>query len=256
MYFHFYFFKVFSIFCCAYIPRKQNKTCFVVWSLGTYAKIYFCFFFEGFFWEGEWRPRDVCMTSKLLAIHGFLVLLFNLMGELRRYLSLLYNWWQWHLFGTRKSLGSQLCCPCFSKLILIFFFSKLEDYCIFTSCLKIYFTFLGIFLLSLSSFKKKVSLYPCILLIFYFFLSYLYYWIPFIQEDFIISYIYLQKKQLFWFLHSFFYNYIYACTFIKDLFVRRKKATLYIVWDLCIRLSNGYYPNNISVLGTFIGNLG
>ena len=100
----------------------ENKTCFVVWSLGTYAKIYFCFFFEGFFWEGEWRPRDVCMTSKLLAIHGFLVLLFNLMGELRRYLSLLYNWWQWHLFGTRKSLGSQLCCPCFSKLILIFFF--------------------------------------------------------------------------------------------------------------------------------------
>ena len=82
------------------------------------------FLFWGFFWEGEWRPRDVCMTSKLLAIHGFLVLLFNLMGELRRYLSLLYNWWQWHLFGTRKSLGSQLCCPCFSKLILIFFLFK------------------------------------------------------------------------------------------------------------------------------------
>ena len=82
------------------------------------------FLFWGVFWEGEWRLRDVCMTTKLLAIHGFLVLLFNLMGELRRYLSLLYNWWQWHLFGTGKSLGSQLCCPCFSKLILIFFLFK------------------------------------------------------------------------------------------------------------------------------------
>ena len=159
----------------------------------------------------------------------------------------------WH----GKRLGSQLCCPCFSKLILIFFLFKARRLLYIHLMSQNLFYFFGDFPTFSFFFqeKKDTYLYPCILLIFYFFLSYLY-WIPFIQEDFIISYIYLQKKQLFWFLHSFFYNYIYACTFIKDLFVRRKKATLYIVWDLCIRLSNGYYPNNISVLGTFIGNLG
>ena len=202
----------------------ENKTCFVVWSLGTYAKIYFCFFFEGFFWEGEWRPRDVCMTSKLLAIHGFLVLLFNLMGELRRYLSLLYNWWQWHLFGTRKSLGSQLCCPCFSKLILIFFFKARRLLYIHLMSQNLFY-FFGDFPTFSFFFQEKSILIPMHLTYILFFLSYLY-WIPFIQEDFIISYIPTKKKQLFWFLHSFFYNYIYACTFIKDLFVRRKKATL------------------------------
>ena len=157
----------------------------------------------------------------------------------------------WH----GKRLGSQLCCPCFSKLILIFFLFKARRLLYIHLMSQNLFYFFGDFPTFSFFFQEK-----SILILMHFTYILLFLKLPIVNTIHTRGFHYIiytyKKKQLFWFLHSFFYNYIYACTFIKDLFVRRKKATLYIVWDLCIRLSNGYYPNNISVLGTFIGNLG